>query len=52
MIQSFNPVLFQYNCRHAAELFPQLVTVLAELSAQLDNIEWSSRVDFNDGQLV
>ena len=36
----------------ARELFPLVAGCLAELSANLDNMQWSSEFDLQDGKMV
>ncbi|XP_013398379.1 HAUS augmin-like complex subunit 2 [Lingula anatina] len=37
--------------RYVSQVFPMLAPILAELTNQLDNIEWAKKVDIGDGQL-
>ncbi len=37
---------------HVKELFPLVASCLAELTGNLDNIQWASGFDLQDGKLV
>ena len=38
--------------RHVKELFPLVASSLAELTANIDNIQWASSFDLQDGKMV
>lgn len=38
--------------RYAAELFPQIAPILADLNTHLENIAWVKSLSFSDGKMV
>ncbi|XP_048753486.2 HAUS augmin-like complex subunit 2 [Ostrea edulis] len=40
----------QYH-KYAAEIFPQIAPILADLNTHLENITWMKSLSFNDGQM-
>ncbi|XP_062575823.1 HAUS augmin-like complex subunit 2 [Saccostrea cucullata] len=49
-VGDFVKIEAQYH-RYAAELFPQVAPVLADLNTHLENITWVKSLSFSDGQM-
>lgn len=44
--------MVSFSPRYAAEIFPEIAPLLADLNTHLENISWTKSLCFKDGKLV